>query len=127
MTPFHLAAREPVGGGLDHLEFRDGGIAQPADLGKAWPWRRDHLAERAECRDERLRQRLDIAAGQRAKQHKLEKLIVGDRTAAALAKTLAQALPMPVIVRRRFRDARLPTATIFSHHATAARPCPPAA
>src|SRR6266852_988549 len=124
MTPFHLAAGEPKGGGLDHLEFRDSGITEPVDLGKTRPWRRDHLAERAESRDERLRKRLDVPAGQRAKQHKLEKLIVGDRIAAGLSETLAQALPMAVVMRRRFRDSGLATATIFYHERPAARPCP---
>src|SRR5258708_18734419 len=124
VTAFHLAAGEPKGGGLDHLEFRDGGIAEPVALGKTRPWRRDHVAERAESRDQRLRQRLDVPPGQRAKQHQFEKLIVGDRSAAGLAKTLAQALPMAVIMRRRFGDAGLTTATIFDHERPAARPCP---
>src|SRR5215475_14273917 len=115
MTAFHLAAGEPEGGGLDHLEFRDGGIAEPVYLGKTRPWRRDHLAERAESPDERLRQRLEVPPGQRAKQHQLQKLIVGDRIAAGLAKPLAQALPMAVIMGRRLRDAGPETATIFRH------------
>src|SRR5215831_4024971 len=105
MTPFHFAASEPVGGGLDHLEFRDGGVAEPIDLGKTRPWRRDHLAERAEFRNQGLRQRLDVPAWQRAKQHELKKLVIGDRIAAGLAEALAQALPMAVIMRRRFRRA----------------------
>jgi hypothetical protein len=104
-----------VGGGLDHFELRDGSIAEPVYLGKTRPWRRNHLAERPESRDERLRQRLDIPARQRAKQHKLEKLIVRDRVAGRLAKTIAQALPMAMIVPRRFCDARLATVTIFPH------------
>src|SRR5260370_6274782 len=98
VTAFHLAAGEPEGSGFDHLEFRDGGIAEPVHLGKTRPWRCDHLAELAESRDQRLRQRLNVPSGQRAKQHKLEKLIVADRIAAGLPKKRPEALPMAVIM-----------------------------
>src|SRR5258707_15610415 len=105
MTAFTLDGGEPVGGGLEHLEFRDGGVAEPVNLGKTGPRRRDHLAERAEFRDQGFRQRLDVPAWQRAKQHELEKLVIGDGIATGLAETLAQSLPMAVIMRRRFRPA----------------------
>ena len=124
MTPLGLAAGEPSGRGLDHLEFGDGCIAQLVNLGKPRPWRRNHFAERSEPRDERLRQRFDVPAGQRAKQHKLEKLVIAEPIAAGLTKTRAQTLAMAVIMWWRLRDARLATATIFLHDRPAAAPDP---
>src|SRR5215467_1270104 len=116
MAPFYFAASKPMGGGLDHLKFRDGGVAEPVDLGKTRPWRRDHFAERAEFRDQRLGQRLDVPAGLRAKQNEFEEFVIGDRIAAGLAETLAQALPMAVIMRR-LCHAGLAPAAIFRHDA----------
>src|SRR5262249_44580082 len=118
MTPLDLAAGEPSGRGLDHLEFGAGCIAQPVNLGKPRPWRCNHFAERAEPRDERLRQRFDVPAGQRAKQHKLEKLVIAERIAAGLTKTRTQTLAMAVIMWWRIRDARLATRTVFLHDRT---------
>src|SRR5579871_668150 len=117
MTPPYLAAGEAPGSGLDDLEFRDGGIAEPIDLGQARPWGRDHLAERAEFRNQGFCERLHVAAGQRTKQDEFEQLIVGDRIAPGLAETPAQALPVAMIMGRRFRDARPTPATIFRHDA----------
>src|SRR5262252_10988712 len=103
MTPLDLAAGEPSGRGLGHLEFGDGCFAQLVNLGKPRPWRRNHFAERSEPRDERLRQRFDVPAGQRAKQHKLEKLVIAGPIAAGLTKTRAQTLAMAVIMWWRLR------------------------
>ncbi len=33
-APLDLAARQAVGGGLDHLELGDGGVAEAGDLGE---------------------------------------------------------------------------------------------
>jgi hypothetical protein len=33
-APLDFAARQSVGGGLDHLELGDGGVAEAGDLGK---------------------------------------------------------------------------------------------
>src|SRR5262249_51574199 len=63
--------------------------------------------------------------GQRPKQYQLEKLVIGDRIAAGLTKTRAQALAMAVIMRRRFCDASLATATIFRHDRPAVCPTYP--
>src|SRR5262249_28601106 len=116
MTPLDLAAGEPSGRGLDHLEFGDGCIAQPVNLGKPRPWRCNHFAERAEPRDERLRQRFDVPARQRAKQNKLEKLVLAERIAAGLTKPRTQPLAMAVIMWWRTRAPR-PAPPTFSPHA----------
>src|SRR5262249_17748583 len=118
MTPLDLAAGEPSGRGLDHLEFGDGCIAQPVNLGKPRPWRCNHFAERAEPRDERLRQRFDVPAGRRAKQHKLEKLVIAERIAAGLTKTRTQTPPMARITWGRIRDTRPSTTTSVPHRPT---------
>src|SRR5262249_40280606 len=116
MTPLDLAAGEPSGRGLDHLEFGDGCIAQPVNLGKPRPWRCNHFAERAEPRDERLRQRFDVPAGQRAKKPTLQRGEPAARLAAAHTNARTQPRARAVIVGRRTRPPR-PATTTFSPQA----------
>src|SRR5262249_40582157 len=62
--------------------------------------RRDHFGKRAEFREQRLGERLDVAARQRAKQQQLRQLIVRQSLGSGIAETAAQASAMPVKMRR---------------------------
>ena len=73
----------------------------PSHLLEARLGRVDHLGERAEARDQPLGQLLGVAARQRAEQHELEQLVVGQRVGATLAEALAQALAVARVVRVR--------------------------
>ena len=48
-----------------------------------------------------LRQRLDVAARDRAEQHQLEQFVVGERLRASVPEALAQPLAMAVVMRLR--------------------------
>ena len=100
----------------------------PFDLGEPRLRRRDHLGERAECSQQRLGQRLDVAPRQRAEQQQLEQLVVGHRVGAGLAKALAQPLAVAVIMRQGLgepafgRAAFFPTSDFACNSAAAAPP-----
>jgi len=112
-----LAARQAVGGGFDHLEFGDGGVAEAGDLGEPPRRRGDRLGERAELADQRLGEGLHVAPRHGTEQHQLEELVVGHRIAARLAEAGAKAFAMPVIVRRSLLETGLRTvlATLARH------------
>ncbi len=59
------AAQKAARRRLDDLQFRDAGAAKSLHLGEPRLWRRDHLREGTEFREQSLRQRLDVAPRQR--------------------------------------------------------------
>ena len=61
--------------------------------------RRDHLGERPEPGHQRLGERLEIPPRDRAEQHELEQLVVGERLGAAGEEALAQPPAVSEIVR----------------------------
>jgi hypothetical protein len=100
---------------LHELDVGDAGLAHALDFGKPCGRRRDHFGERAEGRDQRLGERLDIAPRLRAKQQDFRQLVIRQRIGPSRAKTLAQALPMPVIVRQGFGEAWMCVGLLFQH------------
>jgi hypothetical protein len=111
----HFAPQEPAGGCLHDLELGDAGFAHPFNLGEPRGRRRDHLGERAKGRDQGLGERLDVAPGQGAEQHRFQKLIIRQRLGSGLAETLAQTFAMAVVVRRRFGEAAVVRALFVQH------------
>ena len=75
-------------------------FAQAFDFGEPFARRREGLGEGAECGEQLLGERLQIAPRQGAEQHELEQFVVGHRLAARVAETLAQSLAVAMIVRR---------------------------
>ena len=76
--PFpHLAAQEPARRRLHELELGDGRLAQSLALGEPRDRRGNDFGKRAEGRDQRFGERLDIAPRQGAKQHQFQELVVG--------------------------------------------------
>jgi hypothetical protein len=111
----HLAAQQPARRRLDDLELGDRCLAHAFDVGKPYGRRRDHFRERAKGRDQRLRERLDVAPRQGAEQHRLQQLVIGERIGTDGAEAFAQTLAMAVIVR--LRCCGLPFAlALFSVH-----------
>ena len=76
--------------------------------------RGNNFRERAERRNQRLGQRFDIAPGLGAEQHRFQEFVIRERIGASLAKALAQALPMAVIMRRALGQPALALA-LFQH------------
>ena len=91
----------PAGGRLHDLEFGDGGLAEALDFAQAASsGGMDRFGERAKGLDQRLGQRLDVAARDGAEQHHFEQFVVAQRVCSRLAKALAQTFAMAVIMRR---------------------------
>ena len=84
---------------MDDLEVGDPGLAQAFDFSEPFTRRREGLGERAECGEQLLGQRFQIAPRQCAEQHQLEQLVVRHGIAARFTETLTQSLAVPVIVR----------------------------
>jgi hypothetical protein len=68
-------------------------------FGDALRGRGRHRGKIAETRQQRLRQRLGVLAGDAAEQHEFQKLVIGERAVASVLEALAQARAMIVIVR----------------------------
>ena len=60
----------------------------------------DDFGERAECLDQLLGERLDVALRNGAEQHQFQQLVIGEGIGPGLAEALAQPFAMPVIMRR---------------------------
>jgi hypothetical protein len=84
-------------------------------LGEPRDRRGDDFGERAEGRDQRLGERLDVAARQGAEQDEFEQLVVGQRLVASGAETLAQPLAVAVIMGLRLGEALAALAFLFQH------------
>jgi hypothetical protein len=106
VTPADLAAGEPARRRLHDLDLGDRRLAQSAHFREALGRRRDHLGEGAEPGEQRLGQRLEIAAGDRPEQDELEQLVVGERLRAGLEEARPQPLAMSEIVRHLRAGAR---------------------
>jgi hypothetical protein len=74
-------------------------------LAKPRPRRRHDLGERAELGDQRLGERLDVAARDGAEQHQLQQLVFGDGVGSAAEEAFPQPLAMAEIMRRAFGGA----------------------
>jgi hypothetical protein len=107
---------------LHELKLGDAGIAQALDFGEPCYRRGDHFRERAERRYQGFGKRLDVAPGLRAEQYRFQQFVVRQRVGTRLTESLAQALPMAVIVRRRFGEAAFVVALLFKHGNSYATP-----
>lgn len=96
----HLAARHPLHRGADQLQFGDDGLANALHLAQPSGRGGDDLTEGAEAVDQGFRQRLHVGAGDRAEQHQLKELVIGQRLAAGLPEAFAQPLAMAKKMRR---------------------------
>ena len=81
------------------LKLRDRRVAEAGDLGEPLGAGGQRLGVGAEAGDQRLGDRLHVAARHGAEQNQLEQLVVGERRRAALAEALAQALAVAGVVR----------------------------
>ena len=88
------------GGGLHDLELGHGGVADIIDFLEPGGRRGDHFGEGAEFLQQHLGERLDVAAGNGAKQQQFEQFIIGQSLGAALQESLAQ--PFAVAGVERF-------------------------
>src|SRR5262245_52328139 len=80
--------------------------------------RRNDFGERPEFRQQFFRQRFEITLRDGAKQYQLEQFVVRDCVAPRLPKPRAQALTMPVVMRRRLGERLGSTAIAgFVQHA----------
>src|SRR5271170_3819496 len=66
----------------------------------------------------------EITSANEPKQHRFQQFIVRQRFGPGLAETLAQALPMAVIVRRRLGAAAIVGTLLFQHGNDQATPPP---
>ena len=62
------------------------GLADAVDLAEPGFGRGKHLGETAEAGEQRLGDRLNVAAGQGLKKDQFEQLVVGDRVGAGVVK-----------------------------------------
>ena len=85
---------------MDELQLGDDPIADPLDLGKPSGGGRNHVGEGSEPLQQRLGDRLHIAARNGTKQNQFQHLVIGERVCAHVAKAGAQALPVAVKMRR---------------------------
>ena len=99
------AARQAFRRSLHKLDFDDRRFAETLDLAKPFRPRRDRLGEGAEARDQGLRERLHVAARDRAKQQQLQHLVIGKRRFACIHEAIAQTLPVTVVVGRGIAQA----------------------
>src|SRR5262249_10504115 len=81
----------------------------------------NYLGKGAEFRQQRLGERLDVAARQRAKQPQLQQLIVRQSVGADFAEAAAQAFAMTVIVRRGVGKLAITFALLFQNQTPSPR------
>jgi hypothetical protein len=94
-----------LAGALHHLQLRDGGVAQALHLAQTRFRSGNHFGEGAEFGEQRLGQKLHVAAGQRAEQQELQEFVVAERIGAGFAEPRAQTLAMAVVMRVGFGEA----------------------
>ena len=95
-----VALAKRLAAACDDLEFDDRRLAQAVDLAQPLGPRGNDFGEGAEAREQRLGERLDVAARDGAKQHQFEQFVIGQRLGAGLAEAVAQPLAMAEIMRR---------------------------
>ena len=104
----HRAPREAAGGRLDDLQVGATLSPIPSTSMRRAGGGGEHLGEGAEAAQQLLGDRLDVAARDRAEQHELQQLVIGQRVAADLGEAGAQAVAVAVVVRRVVADPLMP-------------------
>jgi hypothetical protein len=125
---FHFAAQQPARRRLHEFQLGDSGVAKSLDLTKTRHRCGNDFRERPERGDQGFGEGFYVAPGLSAEQHRLEKLVIRQRVRSGLAKALAQAGPMAVIMRRALGQPAVALA-LFPHGRSKAHPsrrCTPA-
>ena len=103
------------------LELGNGSVAQSLDFGEPRNRRGNHFCERAERRDQRFGEQLEIATRLGAEKHRLQQFIVRKRVGSGFAKAIAQTRSMvnplkvnpdPAAAPKRYR---MQMAGLFGH------------
>ena len=87
-------------GGSDQLELMDRGVLDPVDFAKSRFRRVNDFGKRAEFLQQRFRQWLGVAPGQRREQCHFQQFIIAQSIRSGMIEALAQPLAMAVIMRR---------------------------
>lgn len=99
-----------MAGGGDELEIERNGLSDAFDFLKEVQGSAEDGRKRAEAVEQRLGDRLGVAAGDEAEEDELEDFVIRQRRIPVFAVAGSQAIPMAVIVRigcRRRRGAGL--------------------
>jgi hypothetical protein len=103
LTVLEFALEHAVGDCSGQLEFGCDAVSHALDFSKQVRWCAEHFGQGAEPGQQRLGDRLGVAARDQPEQQQLEQFIIGKRPVAALAEALAQPVAMSVkmFARRR--------------------------
>lgn len=101
-----FAPEHAVAGGGDELEIERNGLSDAFDFLKEVQGSAEDGRKRAEAVEQRLGDRLGVAAGDEAEEDELEDFVIRQRRIPVFAVAGSQAIPMAVIVRIGCRRRR---------------------